>query len=200
MTKLHRAFIIMLMCIVLLFAAGGGVAALAAETGEDTDIITTEETATIDGVATQFINYLKDKYGADYEHYYNAIIEKWGSIEGYLLDFGNRLPEEHRSGWDKFVRWLRDYAVIWAPIFAALILIIAIIFGKRIYEKIKDWFTKLVEKLVNKKLAPIENELNLQSKAMVAMLHSQKALLGSSEKFSDTVKELDEADKEITDG
>lgn len=35
----------------------------------------TEEVAPdIEGVAEQFITYLKDKYGADYEFYYNQII------------------------------------------------------------------------------------------------------------------------------
>ena len=29
----------------------------------------------------QFIQSLKDKYGADYERYYNFIIEQWGSVE-----------------------------------------------------------------------------------------------------------------------
>lgn len=205
MTKIYRAFVILLTATVLLFLCVAPTVAVYAETEEDIETtetvsLETEDSNTIDDIATQFISYLKEKYGEDYTYYYNIIIEKWGSIEGYLLDFGNKLPEEQQSGWDKFVGWLQEYAVIWAPILAVIALIVAIIFGKKIYKKIKDWFTLLVEKLVNKKLAPIENELNLQSKAMAATLHSLKALLGSSEKFAENVKELDEADKELTDG
>lgn len=154
----------------------------------------------IEELAERFKTYLIGKYGEDYEYYYNRIIEQWGSIEGYLLAFGEKLPEEQRSGWDKFVGWLSEYAPVWATAFAVAVLVITVLVGKSKLNKLKAWFTALVEKLVNKRLAPIENELNLQSNATVSMLHAQKALLGTAEKFSENVKELDKAEKELTDG
>lgn len=149
----------------------------------------------IEELAERFKTYLIGKYGEDYEYYYNQIIEQWGSIEGYLLAFGEKLPEEQRTGWDKFVGWLSEYAPVWATAFAVAVLITAVLIGKSKLNKLKSWFKALVEKLVNKRLAPIEKELNLQSGATVSMLHAQKALLGTADKFSGNVKELDEAEK-----
>lgn len=200
MTKLQKAFAVIMATVLLLFITmGAGVASYADEVQEPPAITEeTEQTETgIDGVAEQFVAYLKDKYGADYEYYYNLIIEQWGSVEGYLLAFGNKLPEEYQSGWDKFVGWLNEYAPVWVTALTVVVLITALIVGKSKIKKLKEWFTALAEKLVNKRLAPIENELNLQSKATLSILHSQKALFGSSEKFSENVKELEQAEKEL---
>lgn len=200
MTKLQKAFSVIFATALLLFITiGAGVASYAEEVQEPP--ANTEQTETdIDCVVEQFVAYLKDKYGADYEYYYNLIIEQWGSVEGYLLAFGNKLPEEYQSGWEKFVGWLNEYAPVWGCGVAVIVLLIAIIFGKSKIKKLKEWLTALIEKLVNKRLSPIENELNLQSKATLSLLHSQKAMFGSSEKFSDNVKELEEAEKELSDG
>ena len=197
MTKLKRFFIIVLTTILLLFITLGAGITTYADTEADPSGVTDETETSIDGVANQFVNYLKDKYGEDYEIYYDAIIEQWGSVEGYLLAFGNKLPEEYKSGWDNFVGWLNKYAPVWVSAVAIIVLIIAVIVGKSKIEKLKEWFTMLIEKLVNKRLAPIENELNLQSKATLSLLHSQKAMFGSVEKFSENVKELEAAEKEL---
>lgn len=200
MTKFKKAFAIILTTILLLFITIGTGITTYADTEADPPINTEETEVSIDDLADQFVDYLKDKYGSDYEVYYNFIIEQWGSIEGYLLAFGNKLPEEYQSGWDKFVGWLNEYAPIWVSAVAVIVLIIAIIFGKSKIKKLKEWLTALIEKLVNKRLAPIENELNLQSKATLSLLHSQKAIFGMSEKFAENVKELEEAEKELSDG
>lgn len=200
MTKIQKAFAIIMATILLLFITMGVSVVSFADDAQDPPIFTeeTEQTETgIDGVAEQFVSYLKTKYGADYEFYYNAIIEQWGSVEGYLLAFGNKLPEQYQSGWEKFVGWLNEYAPIWVTALAVVVLLTAIIVGKSKIKKLKEWFTSLVEKLVNKRLSPIENELNLQSKATLSLLHSQKAMFGASEKFADNVKELEEAEKEL---
>lgn len=202
MTIIKRAFAIILATVLLLFiTAGGSLVAFAEESPETSEspVIVQTETEITD-VAEQFKNYLKDKYGSEYDYYYSAIIQQWGSIESYLLAFGNKLPEEAQSGWDKFVGWLREYAVIWVPILAVIAVIVAVILGKSKIKKLKEWLAELVKKFVNKRFTAIENELNLQSKAIAATLHSQKALLGSSEKYADNVKELEAADKELTDG
>lgn len=200
MKKIQRAFVIVLASILLLLVGTGGSLVAFAEEVQEPPAVTEETETDIDCIAEQFVNYLKDKYGADYQLYYNDIIEQWGSIEGYLLAFGNKLPEQYQTGWDKFVGWLKEYSVIWAPVLAVVILIIAVIVGKKKFKKIKEWFTALVEKLVNKRLAPIEKELNLQSNAIISQMRAQKALMGTADKFSDNVKELEEAEKELTDG
>ncbi len=82
---------------------------------------------------------------------------------------------------------------MWAPALAVAVIIIVALIGKK-------QFDALVIRIVNAKLKPIVNELNVQSKATVSLIHSQKALLGTNSKFTDTVKELDESEKEITNG
>ncbi len=132
-----------------------------------------------------FIGYLKDKYGDDYEYYYNMIIEEWGSIEEYLLSFGEKLPEECKNSWDKFIGWLHEYSVVWVPILAVIAVIMAAIFGKKLVNKIGGWFKSLF------------TGSNQQSKALIAQSHALKALMGNNEKFADVVKELDETEKEL---
>lgn len=159
----------------------------------DGDIGDAEPASGINNIVAQFTEYLKQKYGADYEFYYNQIIEQWGSIENYLLAFGNKLPEQYQTGWDKFVGWLNDYAPVWAvPLAVAIVIIVAVV-GKKA-------FNKAIDRIVNVKLSPIIKELNTQSSATVSLLHAQKALLGNVSRFKETVDELDEAEKELKDG
>ena len=73
MTKLQRCFAIVLITILLIFVTIGTGMTTYAETEPDmpTVIEETEESEKgIDGVAEQFVSYLKDKYGEDYETYY----------------------------------------------------------------------------------------------------------------------------------
>ena len=154
----------------------------------DPDISTDE--SSLNTLIVQFTEYLKTKYGADYEFYYNNIIEQWGSIEAYLLSFGEKLPEEHRSGWQKFIGWLTEYSPVWAPAFAVILVIFGGVIGKK-------QLNKLVERFVNSKLSPLVRELNLQSNATAAMLNAQKALLAGNERFTETVAEIDKAEKEL---
>lgn len=195
MTKLKMAIVIILAAFIVSVSIGSVFVAFA-DTSDGVQLATQEtagadiptDESSLEEIAEQFTQYLKDKYGADYEFYYNEIIGQWGSVEGYLLAFGNKLPEEHRSGWDKFVGWLGDYAPVWAPALAVLIVILVAVIGKK-------QFNKLVEKIVNGKLSPIVQELNLQSNATVAILHSQKALLPKDERFAENVKELEESER-----
>ncbi len=197
MTKIKTALVIIL-SILLITLSCSGVCLAFADTGNDVketaqetvdpDISSNE--SDLEGLADSFKKYLKDTYGEDYEFYYNQIIEQWGSVEGYLLSFGQKLPEEYQSGWDKFVVWLGDYAPVWAPALAILIVIIVAVIGKK-------QFNKIVERIVNGKLSPIVHELNLQSDAMVSLIHGQKALLSNKEKFSETAKELENGEKEL---
>lgn len=195
MTKLKTAILIILAAILVALNVGGVICAFA-DTADDVQNNTQEvidpdissNESGLEGLAEKFTAYLKDKYGADYEYYYNQIIEKWGSVEGYLLSFGNRLPEEYQSGWDKFVGWLGDYAPVWAVPLAIILVIIVAIVGKKTSNKI-------VEKVVNAKVNPIVQELNKQSAALITIMHAQKALLPKNEQFTNTSSELEESEK-----
>ncbi len=195
MTKMKTAIVTLLAAILLIVICTGAGFTVNAETQTETlPPVQPEETETpengIDDVAAQFVEYLKSRYGAEYELYYNAIIEQWGSIEGYLLAFGDKLPEEHKTGWDKFVGWLTEYAPVWAAPLAAVLLIIIAVAGKKT-------FNRIVDRIVNTKLSPVIKELNLQSNATVSLIRAQKALLGNNARFAGNVEELSAAEKEL---
>lgn len=151
----------------------------------------TDEPNGLSVTVEKFTEFLKAKYGDDYEFYYNQIIEHWGSIEAYLLQFGTTLPEEYQNGWEAFVAWLGKYSVMWAPALAIAIIIIVALLGKK-------KFNDIIEKIVNSKLSPIVQELNTQSNATVSIIRAQKALLGNNAKFAESVKDLDKSEKELT--
>ncbi len=139
----------------------------------------------------QFIQSLKDKYGADYERYYNFIIEQWGSVEEYLIAMGEDWPEEAQDSWNRFVAWLDRYAVIWVPILAIAMVIIVYFGGKKFIDK-------RIANAVDKKVTPVNAELNKQSAAQAAQMKAMRALLGKNEKFAEVAKELENREKELT--
>ena len=190
MTKIKTALITLIAAMLLILICTGATVTYAETADPPAEITETVEESNIDEIAANFTDYLKARYGDEYELYYNAIIEKWGSIEGYLLAFGDKLPEEHKTGWQKFVGWLSEYSSVWAPALAVVLIIIVAIVGKKI-------FNKTIDRIVKAKVAPIVTELNLQSNATVAMIHAQKALLGNNERFTESVEELTAAEKEL---
>ncbi|MDE7329966.1 MAG: hypothetical protein K2N30_02560 [Clostridia bacterium] len=190
MTKFKTAIITLIVAMLLILICTGATVTYAETAEPHAEITETVGESDIDEIAANFTDYLKARYGDEYELYYNAIIEKWGSIEGYLLAFGDKLPEKHKSGWQKFVGWLGEYSSVWAPALAVVLVIIVAIVGKKI-------FNKTIERIVKSKVAPIVSELNLQSNATVAMIHAQKALLGNNERFTESVEELTAAEKEL---
>lgn len=201
MTKIKKVILALLAAALLIFICTGAVLPVSADTAEET--VTAEEQTVapdisggygdLQTVSESFLQYLKDKYGEDYEFYYSQIIERWGSVEAYLLSLGERLPEEYKSGWDRFVDWLGEYSVIWAPALAVAIVIIVAVIGKKS-------FNKLVDRIVNGKLAPVIKELNSQSAATVSIMRAQRALLGNNERFAENVKELESAEDELKNG
>ena len=112
-------------------------------------------------------------------------IKEWGSVEAYLLSLGENLPEEYKNGWEKFVAWLGEYASVWAPALAVVLVIVAAVFGKKLVHRIAELFKKLFQ------------GSNQQSSALIAVIRAQKALMGTNEKFSENVKELEEAEKRL---
>lgn len=196
MSKIKTVIVVLLAAIILFIGAGATTITFA-------DTAPTEQTETVnpdissdesglDELVAQFTKYLKQKYGEEYDYYYNKIIEQWGSVEAYLLSLGGEMPEEYQSDWQKFIDWLGEYSVIWAPALAVAIVIIVAVIGKK-------QFNKIVERAVNGRLSPIINELNMQSDATVAILRAQKALMGANERFAEYVKELTAAEKELKD-
>lgn len=190
-------FTVLSAVLIICLSAGVALSAFAEDTGEETPTVTDavennkEDNATL--ITGQFIEYLKTKYGEDYEYYYNRIIEEWGSVEAYLLSFGEKLPEEYKTSWDYFVEWLGEYSPVWAPIFALAVVIVVAVIGKK-------KFDALVKKVVDKKIAPVINELNKQSKSLAIIAEANKALLPKNDKFADISESLDNSAKELNNG
>lgn len=191
---MKKIIVIILVTVLSLLTAGGVCSVFAEETVPPEQVtegdgsgaqepVQEPEKTDIEQLAESFLAYLKEKYGEDYEYYHAQIIEQWGSVEAYLLSLGENLPEDYQNGWEKFVGWLGEYAAVWAPAFAVLLVIVAAVFGKKVVNKIAELFKKLFK------------GSNQQSSALIAVIHAQKALMGTNEKFSETVKELEDAEK-----
>lgn len=161
------------------------------EPNEDTDG-TTDTAFDMAALVEKFTAYLKDKYGAEYEQIYNGIIEQWGSIEAYLVQFGEEyIPEEFNAGWSDFVEWLGVNAPIWATALAIACIIFIAVFGKKAFDK-------MVKKIVDAKVGVLSAELNKQSAAISAQMKALKTIMPTTEKGAAAVQELDEKEKELT--
>lgn len=191
-------FVVAIALMIVLIAAlslvhAGPTQAYAAEIdAQEPETPTDEETDedAVTGIVDGFIEALKAKYGADYEIYLNAILEQWGSIEAYLLSMTYNLPEEFQTGWQAFIGWLGEYATVWAPCLAVALIIITLIIGKKALNKI-------LNRIVEARIKPIQNELNKQSEAQAAQLKATRALLGTNEKFAEERKAAEEAEKNL---
>ena len=87
--------------------------------------------------------------------------------------------------------WLDRYAVIWVPILAIAMVIIVYFGGKKFIDK-------RISNAVDKKVTPVNAELNKQSAAQAAQMKAMRALLGKNEKFAEVAKELENREKELT--
>lgn len=143
-----------------------------------------------ENLVDRFIANLKDRYGADYEYYLTAILEQWGSIEAYLLAQTDNLPDEFQTGYEDFIGWLSEYAPVWAPCLAVALIIIGFIVGKKA-------LNKMLARLVDARVSPIQSELNKQSEAQAAQLKATRALLGTNEKFAEERKAAETAEKKL---
>lgn len=161
------------------------------ETGEEAE---TGE----DGLKTLvegFLAQLKAKYGEDYETYYNAILEQWGSVEEYLLSLVTEdTPDAVANGWTAFVKWLGEYSPVWGSILAVVAVIIVVLLGKKALNKVTNFVTGTGSKFktlfaeVNK----IDAALNAQSKALVK-------LLGENERFKEERDALEKTAGDLSD-
>ena len=100
------------------------------------------------------------------------------------------MPEGFNAGLQKVLDWLDEYVAIWAPVLAIVVIVA--------YYLIKKSSTrKTIEKVVDSKMTVLSDELNKQSKAIMAIGRGQTALLGKNARFADTVKEIEETEKEL---
>lgn len=128
-----------------------------------------------------FLAQLKEKYGDDYENYYNAIITDWGSVEQYLLSLINEdTPDAVANGWTAFVKWLGEYSPVWASILAVALVLIVIICGKKALNKVVNWATG-----ANDRFKTLFAEINKIDAAQAAQNSALIKLLGENEKFSE---------------
>ena len=210
MTKFKSFLAVLIAAAVLIILfAGFGFTAKAEELPDEPPTGQTEEVAPSDDTITErFIEYLKSKYGDDYEYYYNQIIEKWGSVETYLLSLGENFSEEQLTAWQEFVAWLGEYAPVWATILAVVLIVVVYKFGKRALTKILQKYVTSKFKPVNHYLTALEEKstrlensvkalsenAQIQMQSTAAIIKAQKALLGN-EKFADTVKLLEKAEE-----
>lgn len=133
-----------------------------------------------------FITQLKDKYGDQWQQYYDAIIAEWGTVEQYLLSLvPEDSPDVVKDGWQEFVSWLGEYSPIWGSILAAVLVIIVIVFGKKALNALKNFFLSLFR------------SKNKEYQALTAQNEALLALLGENPKFEENRAALKASNKEM---
>ena len=204
MTK--KLFIVFLAAVLLLFGLSATcvyVSACAEETVQETPVepqepATEEEPGQSDETPQEgegggiqaliegFITQLKDKYGDQWQQYYDAIIAEWGTVEQYLLSLvPEDAPDVVKDGWTSFVDWTRENWVVLAAIGATVCVIIIIVFGKKIFDAVKKFFLSVFR------------STNKQYKVLLAQNNAIFALLGDNPKFEEQRAALKSANEEM---
>lgn len=135
--------------------------------------------------------YLQSIYGDDYEKYYNQIVEHWGSVEKFLLNAGENLPEEYRYKATELLTTINAYIGVGADAVLLICVSAYIIYRAKKNKKIA---TDL------KTLKACDNQIEV---AQLAIIKSQKAqsaalqMLMPGEKFEGAVSELKESDEAL---
>ena len=192
MTK--KLFIVFLAAVLLLFGLSATcvyVAACAEETVQEAPVEPQEPSDGQDGetddgaqsglqtLVDGFITQLKDKYGDQWQQYYDAIIAEWGTVEQYLLSLvPEDAPDVVKDGWTSFVDWTRENWVVLAAIGATVCVIIIIVFGKKIF-------------------LSVFRSTNKQYKVLLAQNNAIFALLGDNPKFEEQRAALKSANEEM---
>ena len=204
MTK--KIFIVFLAAVMLLFGISASciyVTASAEETAQEMPVeeqepVTEEEPeqpeetpqeggegglqALIDG----FIAQLQERYGDQWQQYYDRIIADWGTVEQYLLSIvPDDSPDVVKNGWQEFVSWLGEYSPIWGSILAAVLVIIVIVFGKKALNALKNFFLSLFR------------SKNKEYQALTAQNEALLALLGENQKFEERRAALKASNEEM---
>lgn len=137
-------------------------------------------------IVQDFIAQLKDKYGDQWQQYYDAIIAEWGTVEQYLLSLvPEDAPDVVKDGWTSFVDWTRENWVVLAAIGATVCVIIIIVFGKKIFDAVKKFFLSVFR------------STNKQYKVLLAQNNAIFALLGDNPKFEEQRAALKSANEEM---
>lgn len=132
------------------------------------------------GLAEEFIQTLKDRYGEQWETYYNAILDEWGTVEAFLLSaMPDGAPDVAKNGWNKFVDWTRENWVVIAAVSATALTVIVVLFGKKCVGLIVGFFKKMFS-LVGKLFSGV----NLLYKNAKAQNDALLALMGNNPRFS----------------
>lgn len=132
------------------------------------------------GLAEEFIQTLKDRYGEQWETYYNAILDEWGTVEAFLLSaMPDGAPDVAKDGWNKFIDWTRENWVIIAAVGAVVLTVIVVLFGKKCVGLIVGFFKKMFS-LVGKLFSGV----NLLYKNAKAQNDALLALMGNNPRFS----------------
>lgn len=140
-----------------------------------------------------FLAKLKERYGEDYEIYYNAILAEWGSVEAYLLSLmPSDVPDAVADGWKGFVNWLGEYSPIWGSALAVCLLLIVVLCGKKALSKISEWATG-----TGGKFKTVFTSINKMYAAHLAESKALIKLLGENERFQEERDALLKATEEI---
>lgn len=170
--KKFLVFLTALLCAVLL--VGGVCSASAAEVAEEPAQVSES------GLAEEFIQTLKDRYGEQWETYYNAILDEWGTVEAFLLSaMPDGAPDVAKDGWNKFIDWTRENWVIIAAVGAVVLTVVVVLFGKKCVGLIVGFFKKMFS-LVGKLFSGV----NLLYKNAKAQNDALLALMGNNPRFS----------------
>ena len=170
--KKFLVFLTALLCAVLL--VGGVCSASAAEVAEEPAQVSES------GLAEEFIQTLRDRYGEQWETYYNAILDEWGTVEAFLLSaMPDGAPDVAKNGWNKFIDWTRENWVIIAAVGAVVLTVIVVLFGKKCVGLIVGFFKKMFS-LVGKLFSGV----NLLYKNAKAQNDALLALMGNNPRFS----------------
>lgn len=183
--KKFLVFLTALLCAVLL--VGGVCSASVADAAEE-PAQTTES-----GLAEEFIQTLKDRYGEQWETYYNAILDEWGTVEAFLLSaMPDGAPDVVKDGWTKFVDWTRDNWVILAAIGATIAVVIVLVFGKKVLTLIIEFFKNLFAKV-----GKIFTAINTLYKNAKAQNDALLKLMGDNPKFEQERDGLKKSSEEM---
>lgn len=201
-SKLLLIVSLILCCAIGVLFMGGASLADGSET-PSADEITSEvdnsdeaEENGLQDLIDSFLVQLKEKYGDDYERYYNAILEEWGSIEAYLLSLAENgtISDVAADGWSKFVKWLGEYAPIWGSVLAVTALIIVIMFGKKALKKVTGFVTN-----TGSKFKTLFAELNKMENVQIAQNRALEKLLGENQRYAEQRQDLEKTVEEIKD-
>ncbi len=176
-----------LLCLRTVSASAAEISATAAENEPEPPVDNDGEETLADRVKA----YLQGIYGDDYEVYYNKIIENWGSVENFLLNASDNLPDEYKYKATELLTTVNA----WVGVGADAILLFCV--GIYILYRAKK------NKKITADLATLKACDNQIEEAQLAIMKSQKAQAAAlcellpGTKYESTIATLKESDKAL---